>query len=295
MSSFKLIPPVGMSDLLGTGVCKPNLPIPSTAHHEEKPPLMDNFHGTQFKQDLDTGRGVGMKRSIIISDPAQYSNRVVLAEIQLKKNANINAKDWKLFMEAKRGEVAQSLNQEGVEGEHYFILEEDGKPDSILIFMEADDLQQSARIAAQSNLGVDKFHRQFKQSWDSKQKHELLGVVELGLAMEKKRRAKYFCQIVEFDIDESQLSALRRDLQDSNSFSLEEFRKGRIISAHFFLRQGGGMTRLIQIAKIEGDSKSSLGKLSPLDLTQNMNNKDLFIRSPLLATFKPFISFCASS
>ena len=68
-------------------------------------------------------------------------------------------------MNAHSDEVRQSLAQERVRHEAWF-LGEDDEGLYLIGMMDVDDQASSAAIAATSTLSIDQVHRAFKQHWD---------------------------------------------------------------------------------------------------------------------------------
>ncbi len=72
---------------------------------------------------------------------------------------------WVTYMKAHPDEVRQSLMQERVKHEAWYLGEDNGGLYLIGI-MDVDDQASSASIAASSTLSVDQVHQVFKQYWD---------------------------------------------------------------------------------------------------------------------------------
>ena len=73
--------------------------------------------------------------------------------------------EWAAYMRAHAGEVRQSLCQELVRHEAWY-LGEDKDGLYLIGVMDVDDQRASAAIAATSSLSIDQVHREFKRYWD---------------------------------------------------------------------------------------------------------------------------------
>jgi len=74
-------------------------------------------------------------------------------------------REWEAYMQAHMDEVVQSLSQEGVRHEAWYMGKDDGGL-YVIGVMDVDDQAASSAIAQSSSLSIDKIHRQFKTHWN---------------------------------------------------------------------------------------------------------------------------------
>lgn len=79
---------------------------------------------------------------------------------------------WSDYMTTHADEVSQSLAQEGVRHELWYLGEDAGGL-FVIGVMDVDDAAAAARVAGSSTLSVDAVHREFKRSWDRTRVEEL--------------------------------------------------------------------------------------------------------------------------
>ncbi len=87
-------------------------------------------------------------------------------------------RDWAAYMQAHTDEVIQSLSQEQVRHEVWYLGNQDGSLYLIGV-LDVDDHALSSAIAQKSLLSVDKVHQQFKAHWDR------ASIVDLGVAPDR--------------------------------------------------------------------------------------------------------------
>lgn len=78
-------------------------------------------------------------------------------------------RSWAAFMLANMSEVKQSLHNEGVRYEAWYLGRDEGDGCLFLVgVMDVDDATAAHAVSAKSTLEVDKVHREFKKHWDRK-------------------------------------------------------------------------------------------------------------------------------
>ena len=82
--------------------------------------------------------------------------------IELKPDSAADIEAWRSHIEAHRDEALQTLRNEGVAVESWFLFHLEGK-DFLLAYMRADSIARAGRVAAQSTDAVDVYHRAFKE------------------------------------------------------------------------------------------------------------------------------------
>ncbi len=80
--------------------------------------------------------------------------------------------DWAAFINDHLDEARQSLKQEGVELEQWF-LGTDGPKIFLVGVMKTSDTKRAGKVASTSSLEVDKYHRKFKRYWMREQIRDL--------------------------------------------------------------------------------------------------------------------------
>jgi hypothetical protein len=81
-------------------------------------------------------------------------------------------REWAAYLTGHADEVSQSLAQERVRHELWF-MGRDADGLFLIGVMDVDDREASSKAAQASILSVDAVHRAFKQHWDRARSHDL--------------------------------------------------------------------------------------------------------------------------
>ena len=77
--------------------------------------------------------------------------------IRLKPGSGADLQDWRDTLHARRGEVLQTLRNEGVTVESWFQVDIDGDP-YLLWFMQAESIAKAQEVFLASNYEIDAYH-----------------------------------------------------------------------------------------------------------------------------------------
>jgi len=90
---------------------------------------------------------------------------IVANLIELKPDSAADIEAWRNHIEAHRDEALQTLRNEGVAVESWFLFHLEDK-DYLLAYMRADSIDRARKVAAQSTDALDVYHRAFKdKTW----------------------------------------------------------------------------------------------------------------------------------
>ncbi|RKG38122.1 hypothetical protein D9K79_12780 [Acinetobacter cumulans] len=93
--------------------------------------------------------------------------------IELKPDAMANVDAWKTELTARKAEVIETLQAEGVFVESWFHVALEGK-DYLIAYMRAEDIAKAQQIGRESSFPIDVMHKQFKTHWAKGYKATLL-------------------------------------------------------------------------------------------------------------------------
>ena len=80
--------------------------------------------------------------------------------LKLKPNSNGKIEEWKNVLSSRLKEVQDTLLNEGVTIESWFIIEIDGQ-DYLLWYMRAKSIKRAAEKFQQSKHAIDQLHKEF--------------------------------------------------------------------------------------------------------------------------------------
>lgn len=96
------------------------------------------------------------------------------AIVRLEPGSADRARDWARHIAENRDEAVRSLLNEGVVIESVF-LGNDHEGDFLVYYMRASSIAEASKVARESTLAIDAYHRKFKEScWSSVARIELL-------------------------------------------------------------------------------------------------------------------------
>ncbi|MDR2213425.1 MAG: DUF6176 family protein, partial [Pseudomonadales bacterium] len=94
--------------------------------------------------------------------------------IELKPDSLERVREWAAYLNQHKDEALQTLKNEGVMLESWFLTKIDGK-DYLFAFMRAESMERAREAVKNSSFVVDAYHQQFKKdAWLTRFKGELL-------------------------------------------------------------------------------------------------------------------------
>lgn len=105
--------------------------------------------------------------------------------IKLKKNYGDRVSEWASTINARKVEALDTLRDEGVQVESWFLLTLGGE-DYLLSYMRSEDLKRAREVAGRSRHEIDAFHQRFKRdTWARGSVTELQLLVDLSQEMDE--------------------------------------------------------------------------------------------------------------
>lgn len=96
------------------------------------------------------------------------------AIIKLKPDSLNAVKEWQTYIQDNRSDAIQTLTDEGVSIESWFLTQINGE-DYLVAYMRTDDIQKAHEAAKASTNHVDIIHKAFKkETWAERISTELL-------------------------------------------------------------------------------------------------------------------------
>ena len=94
--------------------------------------------------------------------------------VELKPNSLSRVKEWVSYLKDNEGEALQSLENEGVTVENFFLFAIEEK-DYLIGYMRAKSMEAASKAVKESLLKIDAYHQQFKKdTWKEIFKTELV-------------------------------------------------------------------------------------------------------------------------
>ena len=94
--------------------------------------------------------------------------------VELKPNSLSRVKEWVSYLKDNEAEALQSLENEGVTVENFFLFAIEEK-DYLIGYMRAKSMEAASKAVKESLLKIDAYHQQFKKdTWKEIFKTELV-------------------------------------------------------------------------------------------------------------------------
>ena len=94
--------------------------------------------------------------------------------VELKPNSLSRVREWVSYLKDHEAEALQSLENEGVTVENFFLFAMEGK-DYLIGYMRAKSMDVASKAVKESLLEIDAYHQQFKKdTWSEIFKTDLV-------------------------------------------------------------------------------------------------------------------------